>query len=500
MSTLSIADIVQISVTVSPTSATGRDFDLGLIVGTSAVIAGTTIDRLRLYSNTNAMISDGFTDTSPEYLAAQLYFSQSPKPSQVAVGRWNSSTESALAAVQACRVANIDWYGLAVCGAVADDLQMIAAYVESMNPSGALFGTTADAAVLANTAVVSGYETGGATPTTTLTSTETTLQIAVDADAYGITPTYQPVTLTNPTSLTTGAEIAAALQAAIQALGNQYAAVTVTYGTTYIVTSASKGPLSKVRIISGSSDDMAAVLKLGAANGAVDTDGLGSVLLALQGASYAHTLTQYSTQTPNAAVAPEGYAMGANTGAPDSAFCLASRVMVGVTAETLTETQAAAILGANGNFVASYGNTYTLLQTGVMASGAFFDQTLGLDQLASQIQTAVMNLLIQPPKVPQTEGGMTQLRSAIKGPCENAVETGFLAPGVWTGPPVTVGSTTLKTGDTLSEGYLVLSETIASQKANSMANYTARKSPPIYVLVSLAGAIQTVVIAVYVQQ
>jgi hypothetical protein len=503
VSTLNLNDIIQISVVISPSSAVGPSFNQGLIVGTSSIIAGTSLDRTRAYSSTNGMTADGFSLTSPEYLAAEIYFGQTPQPTQVVIGRWNSSTETALAAVQACRSLNPNWYLVSVCGASAQDILMISAYVNSCQPAAQHFVTTADAAVLASTALAAGYQIGAASPSTNISAgSQTTLQIAVDADVYGLTPTYHAVTLTSVTGLNTGALVASALQAAIQALGGAYAAVTVAFtGGVYLVTSATSGPLSRIRIVNGATNDLAAALKLGAANGATNTDGVGSVALALMDANYMRTLTQYSTQTPNAVVGAMGYAMGSNTGTANSSFALADKVITGVTPEPLTEAQAAIFVGVDGvggdnvNFVATYNNTYTVFENGTMANGMWFDEVLGLDQLVSQIATAVMNLKTGSQKIPYTEGGMTLLRNGIKVPLESAVTTGFLAPGTWDGPPLTIGATTLNTGDTLSEGYLVLSATIASQ---SSANKGARISPPIYVIPCLAGAIQGIVIAVQV--
>ena len=506
MSTLNLNDIIRISVVISPASAVGPSFNQGLIIGTSSIIAGTSLDRTRAYSSTNGMTADGFSSTSPEYLAAEIYFGQTPQPTQVVIGRWNSSTETALAAVQACRSLNPNWYLVSVCGASAQDILMVSAYVNSCQPAAQHFVTTADAAVLANTALAAGYQIGGTTPSTDIHSgTGTTLKIAVDTAVYGLTPTYSIVTLSSLTGLTTGPAIASALQAAIQVLGGIYAAVTVAYQATptacYIVTSATKGPLSSVRIANGDTNDVAAALLLGTANGATNTDGAGSVALALMNANYMRTLTQYSTQTPNAVVGAMGYAMGSNTGTANSSFALADKVITGVTPEPLTEAQAAIFVGVDGvggdnvNFVATYNNTYTVFENGTMANGMWFDEVLGLDQLVSQIATAVMNLKTGSQKIPYTEGGMTLLRNGIKVPLDNSVTTGFLAPGTWDGPPLTIGATTLNTGDTLSEGYLVLSATIASQ---SSANKGARISPPIYVIPCLAGAIQGIVIAVQV--
>jgi hypothetical protein len=68
--------------------------------------------------------------------------------------------------------------------------------------------------------------------------------------------------------------IASAMQTAIQALGGNYQWVTVAFtGGVYVITSGTIGPGSKVRIAAGPTNDVAATLKIGAANGAVDTDG-----------------------------------------------------------------------------------------------------------------------------------------------------------------------------------------------------------------------------------
>lgn len=370
MSSLPVSDIVNVSVYLTPTTPVGQEFDLGLIVGQSTVIAGTTADRVRVYSSLAGMITDGFTDTDPEYLAAQLYFSQSPKPAQVAIGRWISGTETAAAAVTACRAANTNWYGCTVCGAVDADIEGVAAYIEAASPFSAYFATTSDAAVLAGTA--------------------------------------------------------------------------------------------------------------------------GNVALTLQAAGYTRTLLQYSTYQ-DAAASILGYAMGANTQAAGSAYTLAFKSEPGVTPEALTEAQVTTLQGQNCNYYVTRGNTYNTFEQGVMASGMWFDERLGLDELASGISTAIMGQLTSNTKVPQTEGGMTLLKNAIDAPCRQAVATGFLAPGVWTGAAIQ----NLSTGDMLPLGYLIQSQSIASQ---SETDRTARKAPPISVALKLAGAVQNASISVYVQE
>ena len=128
-----------------------------------------------------------------------------------------------------------------------------------------------------------------------------------------------------------------------------------------------------------------------------------------------------------------------------------------------------------------------------MASGVYWDEVLGLDMLKNNIQLSVMDLLAKSPKVPQTEGGVTQIVGAIVPACEAAVNAGFLAPGIWTEAPLL----NLATGDALPKGYLIQAESISSQ---SIVDRESRKAPPIYVAVKLAGAVQSAVIRVNVNR
>jgi hypothetical protein len=491
MATLSLNDVVNIAVQVSPTAVAAGGYNLGLIVGSSAVIAGTAADRVRIYTSPTAMVADGFTTNSAEYLAAQLYFNQSPAPIELIVGRYVSGSETALAAVMACRAANTDWYAFTVCGATAADIFALAAWAESAQPAAVYMVTTSDAGSLAGTATAAGYETGAAGPSTDIHSaTSPTFKIAVDTDTYDTAPSYHDVTLV-PAGLTTGALIAAAMQTAIRALGGIYSAVTVAYTTVYTITSGTKGQGSAVRVANGTTNDVAATLKIGAANGATDTGGTGSLLLSLQALGYTSTMVQYST-TADAVAAIMGYAMGANTGAANSAYTLFGKSEIGVTPEALTASQVATLKAANGNVYINRGTSYNLFEQGVMVGGQHFDVTLGLDQLANAIQIAIMNLIVGSTKVPQTEGGMALLFSAIDTPCRSAVNSGFLGTGTWTAAPIL----DLATGDSV-QGYRILANSMASQSAGDRA---ARKAPPIYVPIKLAGAIENIVLTLSVNQ
>lgn len=151
MSTLPLSDIVNINVVLSPAATIRSGFNIGLIVGTSTAISAT--DRVKLYTKADDMLTDGFTNSSPEYKAAVLYFNQYPKPTKLVVGRWDTTgSETAVQAITACRAANTDWYACYLCGAAKTDIEAIAPYIESAEPLSSHFYTTEDTDALAGTA------------------------------------------------------------------------------------------------------------------------------------------------------------------------------------------------------------------------------------------------------------------------------------------------------------------------------------------------------------
>jgi hypothetical protein len=109
-----------------------------------------------------------------------------------------------------------------------------------------------------------------------------------------------------------------------------------------------------------------------------------------------------------------------------------------------------------------------------------------------------MDLLYGNPKIPQTDAGITQIINVINQACDKYVKIGFVAPGTWNGSAIlNDDGKGLATGDTLTKGYLVLSESLSDQ---SQADRDARKAPPIYVAVKLAGAVEFVTIQVDVNR
>ncbi len=130
---LTLNDIVNVETEISAMSAPRKAFNIGLLLGQNNDV--TQKEKVAFYQSADAMAEAGFTPESAEYQAAVLYFSQSPAPDILAVGLVGKE-ETALEALQQCRMANSEWYVVTFTKAVADALDAekidaIAAYIES---------------------------------------------------------------------------------------------------------------------------------------------------------------------------------------------------------------------------------------------------------------------------------------------------------------------------------------------------------------------------------
>ncbi len=149
---LPLSRVTDVTVTLSARAAQGRNFGSMLILGDSTIIPIT--ERLRLYSSADD-IGDDFGVDSEEYKAAVIWFSQSPRPTQVYVGRWaktlatgeTGTVETLLQAVNALMDYN-SWYGLHLAVPDGDypvdaEIINVAAAIEAATVS-RIFGITTD--------------------------------------------------------------------------------------------------------------------------------------------------------------------------------------------------------------------------------------------------------------------------------------------------------------------------------------------------------------------
>ncbi|MDF7787829.1 DUF3383 family protein [Pantoea stewartii] len=366
---LPVSNVASVDIIMSPRAAAGRNFGSLLILGSATIIPLT--ERIRLYTSA-ASIGTDFGTSSEEYLAAVAYFSQSPTPSQVYVGRWAKTlaaaevgkVETLLDGVNAC-LGFTSWYGLGVtydADRKDDDLLPVCAAIESSSLSRILAVTTKNTDALLTT---------------------------------------------------------------------------------------------------------------------VNTD----IASKVKAAKYSRTFVQYSSTSNYGAISAFGRAFTVDFNGFGTTITLKFKQEPGITYESLTPAQAAALDAKNCNVYVYYANDTAILQQGVMGNGDFFDERHGLDWLQNYVQTNLFNLLYTSgTKVPQTDAGNTRIMANVEASMDQAVNNGLIAPGVWNGGQI--GQ--LSPGDTLTKGYYVYMPAISSQ---AQADREARKSVPVQVACKLAGAI-----------
>ena len=82
---LSVDRVVRVTVNLQPKAAARRNFGVLCIVGSSPVILPN--ERVRYYTGISGVVADFGVD-APEYKAAALFFSQTPRPYILGIGRY----------------------------------------------------------------------------------------------------------------------------------------------------------------------------------------------------------------------------------------------------------------------------------------------------------------------------------------------------------------------------------------------------------------------------
>lgn len=125
----------------------------------------------------------------------------------------------------------------------------------------------------------------------------------------------------------------------------------------------------------------------------------------------------------------------------------------------------------------------------------FFDNPYSDLALKFALQTAGFNFLRQTnTKVPQTESGMNGLKNVFSLICEQFVRNACIAPGQWNSAD-TFGDPQIFNNNILLNGFYVYSLPVAQQ---DQADRGARIAPLVQIAIKRAGAIQSVIVNVLV--
>jgi hypothetical protein len=478
---LPVSRVVDVDVNFAPVAAPAAAFDTLLIMGDSDVL--TAGEGIRAYEAMEQVAED-FQATDPEFRAAQLYFSQTPQPNTLFIGRW-ARTPSA---------------GVLIGGPLTNAEQQMASWNAitagafkiavnggaPLDVTGLNFG--GDGNLNAIAAKIDTAWAGG-----TVVWDEIRDRFVFESSTTG--PTSAVSFLSAPTA---GTDISAKLRGTASTAERSSAGVATETDPLqavirvdglgwYALVFATATPITDDNhlAISGYIESTNEKHLYGiTTNSAIVLDPAQTIDVATQAAAadYTRTMVQYSIYHPHAIASIFGRAFSTNFEGSNTTITLKFKREPGVSPEFLTTTQANTLMAKRCNVYIGYNNDTSIYQEGVMSGPAYFDEIHGLDWLANRIQNDLWNLLYQSPKVPQTDSGIHGMLTRCESSLNQGVTNGLIAPGVWNAP----GFGILYDGAYLEKGWYSYADSVDNQ---SQSIREQRIAPLIQIAVKMAGAV-----------
>jgi hypothetical protein len=492
---LTVSDVVNVGVTISPLATGTRNFGALMIAGPSAVI--DAMSRIRQYTSMTGVGAD-FGTSNPEWQAASLFFSQSPQPSVLYIGRWLQYASPGLlmgALFNAAQAVNIQTtlqsissgsFRISLNGTQHDITGLDFSGITNLNGAATIIQNGLTAVLAGSTCTWSSdsYDrfnlASGSTGTASAVSYGSTASSGTDISTLiGLTQS------SGASSPVPGFAAESALGATQALLGSSLNNGDV-YGFMFAPTYVTDITDAMHESVAGYTQSLPGghVYGITSNDSAIPTNSTTDIASVLASLDYWRTFVQYSTTNAYAVASLYGRMFTVDFTANNSTTTAKFKQEPGVQPEILSETQAGFLNAKNCNVYAQYNNNVSIIQQGTMINGYFFDEVQGLDWLQNNVQVNLFNLLYQSTsKIPQTDAGTHLLVTNVAASLEQGVNNGLIAPGTWTSS-FQFGS--LQTGDVLSTGYYVYAPSIASQ---SQAQRETRISVPIQVACKLAGAI-----------
>lgn len=490
---LPISRLINVDVNLSPAAAQAQDLSTLLILGTNTVI--DVVERIRTYSSIEQVAAD-FGTSAPEYLAALLWFAQTPQPNFLKVGRW----------------ARTDSQGQLICAPLSTTMSSAAAWA-SINNGGftvSVDGTPQSLTGLDFSAVttlngVAGV-INGALAGATCVYNSVYNRFEFTSATSGLTSTISFLTTAAGTDISEllggqvddGGYVADGIEAETPA--EVIALFDGRFGQTwYAATFAVATPLTNEQYLSVGSYIEAANNKhlFGITTqeaGVLSAVSTNDIAYQASQLNLNRTIVQYCGSNPYAVASLLSKALSVDYNGNSTVITLMYKQQPLIVAEQLSESQVTAAEDKNCNLFVAYNNNTAIIERGQVASGNFIDELTGTDWLAVTIMTAIYNLLYTTPtKIPQTDAGVHLIVTTCESICSQGVANGLLAPGVWN----SAGFGTLKQGDFLATGFYVYAQPVALQ---FQADREARRAPPIQIAVKLAGAVHYVDVTINVNR
>jgi len=388
-----IDNTVSLSIQSGSVSVPRAGFGTGMLLSYSAAWT----ERVRTYKKLSSVAADFAVTTSPEYLAAQAYFSQNPRPKQLKIGR--------------CALPPTQVYVLTPVAADTTDYVLVVSgegvTTTTVTVTSDASATVAEICALLETAIngVTGMNA---------TAVDGTTEVTITADTAGnwfsLAPKNPALLAVSQTHVDPG--VATDL-AAIQTEDAEWYGLLTNYNSKPMVLAADAWIQSNKKIYQVATNESLAVT--GAVGSADTGDAIKTLVRARTQASYHWNPAEFMS----AAWMGRLFALDVNA---DPAF----KILTGVTVQALTDTQRANLIAKNMSFVETVA-TKNVPFDGKTGDGDYLNVQRGLDWLDDDMKKEVFENLIAPDVFPFTDAGGQALASAMEASLDRGIQKGVLA-------------------------------------------------------------------------
>lgn len=392
--------IVNVQISLNTTGISTEGFSTLLCVGPH--MYGLT--RVSTYTDPNQMIEDGFSADDTLYRMVSDAFAQTPSPAQVKVGRQQVDGFTLMVG----QLGATSTYTLTVSNTLSDGTIRKKEYTytnssgsESDILKGILQAITSD-----SDAVITDNDSQA--------SEETLTQLHLEAKNPGTAFSVQ-CTSNLSTKMDDPTEDIADTMAAVVASDSDF----------YGVALASRDDADILAMAAWAESNEKLFGTATAADGAKNSEITNDIGSQLQAKNYYRTFWFYhalaATEYPECAIMARCFSI--NPGGET----WANKQLSSITTDSLSETEALAVQGKNGNTFEPFRNI-SITQNGKVAAGEWIDVIRFRDWLAEEIKVNVFNLLINRDKVPYTDAGIAAIESQIRAALTLGQTRGGIAP------------------------------------------------------------------------
>lgn len=393
-----IQQIVQVVISQETSAVPQPSFSIPLIMGPS----DRFVDLVRYYTSPSGYITDGGLITDPEFIYLSEAFEQALRPSQVGVGKFTAS------------VAQVDTFAVNT---------IVSSHVYEFTLNGTLISYTAGGSETQQsilTALLAAIATAFPTnpPVTgAVTGTGSGALLTLTSSVPGVAVVYTAVDSDLTHVAVTASHSIVSDIIALQAVSDIWYGLAITSHLASDIEQVANYIETQFKIFIASSSD-AGIL----------TSGSTDVASILKAASYKRTALLYSGIPADG---PEAAWLGGQLPQVPGASTWKFKTLVGIAPDTFTPTQRTNVIGLpgipgkNANIYETVGGV-PITEEGTMAGGQFIDLTVGIDWLQSTMQTNIYQLLVNAPKIPYTNKGISIIETAVRQTLDQGVANGLI--------------------------------------------------------------------------